>query len=128
MKKVVIIEDNQVIQQILKCWFIDEEFKVISLNRIYGLRQKIDLFKPDLIISDTKLPATEIGDLIKVIGSLKYPVIAISSTKDDDATTFATQIGAIASFTKPINLIGMFGFIYDHFNTNKSLTKKTTQR
>lgn len=127
MKKVVIIEDNQVIQQIFKCWFIDEEFKVIAFNKIEGLRQKIDSFKPDLIISDTMLPATATVDLIKVIGSLKYPVIAISSKKDDDATNFATRIGAIASFAKPINLIGMFGFIYDHFNA-KSLTKKTRQR
>lgn len=126
MKKVVIIEDNQLTLQILKCWFMDEEFQMMCINKVENLSQRISLFKPDLIITDIKLIATPTKKLLRVFRRVKFPVVVISSMKKDEVDYFTKRIGALASFTKPLNLIEIFGCIQDFFN-EKDRTMKTLQ-
>jgi DNA-binding response OmpR family regulator len=122
MKKVVIIEDNRVIQHILKSWFKEEEFKVVSLENTDHLVDKLETFRPDLIITDIMLPDTTAADMLKIFSNLEYPVIVISSMDDDDVSYFASRIGAIASFTKPIKVKEIFDFIHNFFTHNNQTT------
>lgn len=124
MKKIVIIEDNQMTLQILKSWFMHEEFKMICFAKIENLVQKISLFKPDLIITDIRLLATSTEELMGVLRRIKFPILVISLMKKDEVDYFASTTGAIASFAKPLNLIEIFGCIQDYFN-EKDLTMKT---
>ena len=125
MKKIVIIEDNQVIQHILRSWFSEEDFQVVSLDSIEGLTNKVRLFKPDLIITDIMIPNTTADELITVFNEIHVPIIVISSMDAEDVLFFAARIDAIGSFTKPIHLNELFGFIHDFFNNN--LNKKASQ-
>lgn len=115
MKKVVIIEDNSVIQHLLSSWFIDEDYNVLCLNNLDNLVEKIEGIKPDLIITDIMLPNNTATDLIDTFCKIKYPIIVLSSMEEEDVTFFADQIGAIAAFTKPVKMNEIFGFINEYF-------------
>lgn len=126
MKKIVIIEDHQMTLQILKSWFMHEEFQMMCYAKIENLFQKISLFKPDLIITDISLLATSTEELLGVFKRIKFPILVISLMKKDEVNYFASRTGAIASFTKPLNLIEIFGCIQDYFK-EKDQTMKTLQ-
>ena len=123
MKRIIIIEDNQVIQHILRSWFSEEDYQVVSLDSIEGLTNKVRLFKPDLIITDIMIPNTTADELISVFNDINTPIIVISSMDAEDVVFFAARINAIGSFTKPIHLNELFAFIHDFFNNN--LTSKS---
>lgn len=126
MKKVVIVEDNHVIQHILISWFADEDFQVISLEGIEDLVQKVAIFNPDLIITDIMLPNTTANEIIDVFTQIKCPVIVISSMDEEDVEYFSSRIGAIAAFNKPINIDEVFAFIREYFK-DKNLTTNPLQ-
>jgi DNA-binding response OmpR family regulator len=124
MKKVVIIEHNQLIQLILRSWLAEEEFDVMTIESSLKLGDRIIKFKPDLIITDNMLPNTNI--LVNTFSNLAYPKLVISSTEEKEVKLFAAKINAIAYFAKPINLIEIFGFIHDYF-FEKKRTKNSLQ-
>ena len=115
MKKIVIIEDNTVIQHLLSSWFIDDDYNVLFLSNLEGLTEKIEGMKPDLIITDIMLPNNTATDLIDTFCKIKYPIIVLSSMEKEDVVFFAFQIGAIAAFTKPVKMNEIVGFINEYF-------------
>jgi DNA-binding response OmpR family regulator len=124
MKKVVIIEHNQLIQLILRSWLTEEEFDVMPIKNSLNLSDRIIKFEPDLIITDNMLPNTT--NLVNTFSHLLYPKLIISSSEEKDVKLFAAKIKAIAYFAKPINLIEIFGFIHDYF-FEKKRTKNSLQ-
>lgn len=117
MKKVVIIEDNPVIQHLLKSWFMDDDFMVVSLNNTENLKEKVGEIKPNLIVTDIMLPNNTATDLINTFNEIKCPVIVVSSMEEEDIDFFANKIGAIAAFSKPVKMDEMFDFINTYFKT-----------
>lgn len=118
MKKVVIIEDNKVIQHILKYWFTSDDFQVLSLENIDHLIAKIDKYQPDLIITDIMMPETDGAEMISVFSKIDLPKIVISSMDEVDVVYFAKRINAIAYYPKPINIKEIFEFIHEYFLLN----------
>lgn len=115
MKKVVIIEDNPVIQHLLKSWFMEDDFMVVSLSNTESLQEKVDEIKPNLIVTDIMLPNNTASDLINTFNKINCPVIVVSSMEEEDIDFFADKIGAIAAFTKPVKMEEMFDFINSYF-------------
>lgn len=117
MKKVVIIEDDPVIQHLLKSWFMDDDFIVVSLDTTENLKEKVDEIKPNLIVTDIMLPNNTAADLINTFKKINCPVVVLSSMEEEDIDFFAEKIGAIAAYTKPVNMGEMFDFINGYFKT-----------
>lgn len=115
MKKVVIIEDNRVIQHLLSSQLSDDDYKVECLDSFDNLMDKIKLIDPDLIITDIMLPNGNVTEMIKTYQDLKCPIIVLSSMDNEDVEYFATEIGAIAAFTKPVNMNDIVEFINEYF-------------
>lgn len=115
MKKVIIIEDNPVVQHLLKSWFTDDDFIVVSLNNTENLKEKVEEIKPNLIVTDIMLPNNTAADLINTFNKINCPVIVLSSMEEEDIDFFANKIGAIGAFTKPVNMVEMFEFINMYF-------------
>ena len=124
MKKVVVIEQNQLIQRIVRSWLTEEEFDVMTIESTFKLNNRIIYFKPDLIITDNMLLNT--NSLVNTFSQLNYPKLVISSSEEKDVKLFAARIKALAYYAKPINLIEIFGFIHDYF-FEKNKTKNTQQ-
>ncbi len=89
MKKILIIEDNQEIQEIYKINFESEGFVVkTSIDWLEWIVQLLD-FKPDIIILDIMMPKMDGFEVLKTIkeqSSIKIPIIVCSNlnSKQDE--------------------------------------------
>jgi DNA-binding response OmpR family regulator len=124
MKKVVVIEQNQLIQLILRSWLTKGEFDVMTIESTIKLNDRIKKFQPDLIITDNMLLNTT--NLVNTFSQLIYPKLVISSSEEKDVKLFAAKIKAVAYYAKPINLKEVFVFVHDYF-FEKNRTKNSLQ-
>jgi DNA-binding response OmpR family regulator len=116
MKRIAIIEDNRIIQQLLSSWFDEEEFAVLRLTDTESLAERIRSFNPDLVITDIMIPNETPESLIFKLRSINRPKVVLSSMDRSEVQNFADSIGAIASFCKHSDIKEMFDFISDHFS------------
>lgn len=116
MKRIAIIEDNRIIQQLLSSWFDDEDFTVLRLTDTESLSDRIRSFNPDLVITDIMIPNETPESLIIKLRNINRPKVVLSSMDKPEVKNFADSIGAIASFCKHSDIKEMFDFITDHFN------------
>jgi DNA-binding response OmpR family regulator len=116
MKRIAIIEDNRIIQQLLSSWFDDEDFTVLRLTDTESLTERIKSFNPDLVISDIMIPNETPESLIIKLRNINRPKVVLSSMDRPEVKNFADSIGAIASFCKHSDIKEMFDFITDHFS------------
>jgi DNA-binding NtrC family response regulator len=124
MKKVVVIEQNQLIQLILRSWLTKGEFNVMTIESTIKLNDRIKKIQPDLIITDNMLLNTT--NLVNTFSQLIYPKLVISSSEEKDVKLFAAKIKAVAYYAKPINLKEVFVFVHDYF-FEKNRTKNSLQ-
>jgi DNA-binding response OmpR family regulator len=124
MKKVVVIEQNQLIQLILRSWLTKGEFDVMLIESTIKLNDRIKKFQPDLIITDNMLLNTT--NLVNTFSQLIYPKLVISSSEEKEVKLFAAKIKAVAYYAKPINLKEVFVFVHDYF-FEKNRTKNSLQ-
>ncbi len=88
MKKILIVDDEEVIRMLYSEELEDEGYKVITASHGRGLTEMIGREKPDLVVLDIKMAEHDGLDLLQVIRREFYdiPVIlcsAYSSFKGD---------------------------------------------
>jgi DNA-binding response OmpR family regulator len=110
VKKILIVEDNTVLQQLFHNWFATKKVELLSLYTAHHLAQRIESFRPDLIITDILLPDTTAEELIHCYARIHVPIIVLSSMEQDDLSFFSNEIHAIKAFKKPINMMEVMNF------------------
>lgn len=115
MKKVILIEDNRIIREIVSAWLIDEDCEVKTLTNTNKLEQVIRVFQADLLITDIMLPNTTATELIQCFSVIHVPIVVLSSMDKEDILYFSNRIGALAFFQKPLELKDLFVFLHDFF-------------
>jgi len=108
MKKILIIEDDKIIKDIIEFILKKEGYQVeVAFDGLVGL-SKIKSFQPDLVITDVLLPyksGLEIISFSKHYNPLT-PVIVISALGKEDITVIeAFKLGATDILAKPFNPI-----------------------
>ena len=106
MKKIVIIEDDKIIINILEFLFKKEGFEThIAKDGIEGI-EKISTIRPDLIVSDIMMPYKS-GLEITLFSKTNYPeipIIMISALGKEDQTVIeVANLGVDAFFAKPFD-------------------------
>lgn len=104
LSKILIIEDELKIQQIVKAYLEKAEFQVYTAND--GLRglEAIRVYQPDLIILDLMLPQLSGEELLsKVRQSSEVPIIILSAKSSEDERIFGLNIGADDYLVKPFS-------------------------
>jgi DNA-binding response OmpR family regulator len=126
MKRIAIIEDNRIIQQLLSSWFDEETYLVLRLTDTFGLAERIKNFDPDLVITDIMLPNETPESLIFKLNTISYPKIVLSSMDRREVSEFADKIKAEAAFCKHSDIKEMFDYITDFFqNAEKNEIMET---
>lgn len=115
MKRIAIIEDNRIIQQLLSSWFDEETYMVLRITDTMGLAERIRNFHPDLVITDIMLPNETPESLIFKLNSIEYPKIVLSSMERSEVSDFAQKVRAEAAFCKHSDIKEMFDFITEFF-------------
>lgn len=106
MKKIIIIEDDKIIINILDFLLKKEGFEThIATNGIDGI-EKITAVRPDLIISDIMMPYKS-GLEITLFSKTNFPeipIIIISARgKEDQTVTEVANLGVDVFIAKPFD-------------------------
>lgn len=103
--KVMVIEDERDIRDILKSLLEDEGFQVIALETGQNLLEDIRAHSPDLLLLDQVLPGkTGVEVVQEVRGSDEYsklPIIMVTGLSGEDDKVAALDLGADDYVTKP---------------------------
>lgn len=96
MKKILIVEDDQSLSEALQTRLGTEGFKVeVAINGKEGL-EKIDQFKPDLILLDIIMPIMDGITMLKEIKkrAIKTPVIILTNLTEGEVVGEALESGS----------------------------------
>lgn len=104
MQRILIIDDEREITDVLNDYFAAEGYEVLSCyDGADGLVQ-FEKFKPHLVILDIMLPYIEGTDILRSIrGKSDVPVIMISAKKDDRDKLESLGMGADEYVEKPFS-------------------------
>lgn len=107
MAKILIVDDELGIRELLSEILHDEGHTIEMAPNATTARQILPRFAPDLVLLDIWMPDTDGVTLLKEWGSsgqLVMPVIMMSGHATIDTAVEATKIGAIAFLEKPITM------------------------
>jgi len=105
MDKILIIEDDKVMNNLLTGWLRNNNFSVeSSVNGTNGIN-KVKTFKPDILILDVDLPDLNGFEVLKRVSAIDRELVTIMITgygNVKDAVT-AMKMGALNYVSKPFN-------------------------
>ncbi len=106
MKKILIVDDDFEIREILYTYLIENKFTVETAENLKIAEQKVHTFIPDLILLDMHLPDGDGIDFLKLLKqqNIKSHVIMVTGETDKNIALNALDLGASDYITKPINL------------------------
>ncbi|WP_034552043.1 response regulator transcription factor [Carnobacterium funditum] len=104
MTKVLIVDDEKVIREVLEAYFVKEGWKVLfASNGVEGLK-KVGDQSPDLIILDLMLPdisGEEVCRLVRMDSNI--PILMLTAKSAEDDLINGLVIGADDYVTKPFS-------------------------
>ena len=104
MKKILIVEDEEIIRNLLKTLLKNSGYKVITLENFNNTEEDIKNAKSDLILLDINLPNINGEMLLKEIRKeLDTPVIMVTSRVGEIDEVLSISYGADDYITKPYN-------------------------
>ncbi len=104
MKKILIVEDEEIIRNELKTLLKNSGYKVITLENFNNTEEDIKNAKSDLILLDINLPNINGEMLLKEIRKeLDTPVIMVTSRVGEIDEVLSISYGADDYITKPYN-------------------------
>lgn len=107
MKKILIIEDDELLSKILADTLLKAGFDAIKTVDAYQGQQATISMKPDLILLDLMLPAGNGIDLLRNVRASfqtqNIPVVVITAYKDEEVRKEAETLGVQGFFTKPFD-------------------------
>jgi len=103
-KKVLVVDDEPQIVEVLERYLLDEGF---SVERAYDGKAAIELFnaaKPDLVLLDLKIPVVSGLDVFRQLRSASNtPIIMVTSRTDETDRVVGLELGADDYVTKPFS-------------------------
>jgi len=110
-KTVLLIDDEAQWLDLIREALADESYRVITANSGESALKKIERKKPDLIVSDVRMPVINGFDLFEKIKSnpklRAIPYVFMSSIDDFDARKTARELGADDYMEKPFDAEGI---------------------
>ncbi|MGZ3776324.1 MAG: response regulator [Mucilaginibacter sp.] len=121
-KKILIIEDDEDILQVLETVLVHNDYTVNGLERTDDILKSIEQYSPDLVLTDYLLSGTNGGKICQQIKSHKetchIPVILISAYPE--LAISLGHFGFDAFITKPFDINVLVNKIGELVNENKT--------
>jgi two-component system, response regulator, stage 0 sporulation protein F len=106
MKKVLVVEDEELLCKVYAATLKDNNYEVLLATDAYSALENIKTGKPDLIVLDIKLPEISGLRLLQQVRSLdkKVPII-LCTAYDSFRTDYEVWSGEVADYiVKPVKL------------------------
>ncbi|NDW13858.1 sigma-54-dependent Fis family transcriptional regulator [Bacteroides sp. 214] len=120
MKRILIVEDDLTFALMLQTWLGKKGFMVATVSSVLHAKKNIEQEKPDLILSDLRLPDEDGISLLKWIKKqqLQTPFIMMTSYADIQTAVTAIKLGANDYIAKPVNPDELLRKINESFATS----------
>ena len=106
MKKILLIEDDSDIREMLLDYLQGEGYEVLALTDGVSVCKDIDVSEFDLVLVDLMLPHMNGFEIIKKIRRVStIPIIIITSKNSDADKAFGLSLGADDYVTKPFSIV-----------------------
>ncbi|AQM58885.1 response regulator transcription factor [Clostridium baratii] len=102
--KILIIEDESDIQNILRYSFIKEKFKVRCASCGTDGIEICEIFNPDIVILDLMLPDISGFEVLKNLTKYNIPIIMLTARHDIVDKVLGLELGADDYITKPFDI------------------------
>lgn len=104
MQKILIVDDEPQIRDILRLYFEKEEFEVIEAVDGAQALLKLQECKPELVLLDIMMPVLDGLEVCKQIRRISnVPIIMLTARSEDDDRILGLEIGADDYIGKPFN-------------------------
>lgn len=106
MKRILVIDDDKMLQRAIAFKLRAENYEVITADDVYSALELIDKHKIDGVISDIMMPdisGLSLLSLLKQFYFNRIPVIVISSLGKEQAGQTALELGAYTFLEKPLD-------------------------
>jgi len=104
-EKIIVVEDEFYINDILTTALEEEKFQVLSLFNGELLKENLMDFVPDIVLLDVNLPDINGFELCKYINKeLSIPIILITARNDVVDKVLGLELGAHDYITKPFHI------------------------
>jgi DNA-binding NtrC family response regulator len=125
MKKILIIDDDELMRETLISYLSNENYSVIIAENGNQGFEIIKKEKPDIVISDIRMPYLNGLELLKIIkeSSFNIPCLLMTAYDDMESTIKAMQLGAYDYLEKPIEK-DKFNFIIKRALETKELSDR----
>ncbi|HCZ05805.1 MAG: two-component system, OmpR family, alkaline phosphatase synthesis response regulator PhoP [Thermotogota bacterium] len=105
-KKILVVDDSEVLRKIMEFNLKRAGFEVIqATNGLEGL-EVIEKEKPDLVFLDIMMPKMDGFTVLKHLkerNMLNIPIVVVTAKGGEDDAEQATKLGATAVITKPFS-------------------------
>ncbi|MFT5697346.1 MAG: DNA-binding NtrC family response regulator [Desulforhopalus sp.] len=101
---ILLVDDEEVLRESISDFLEDRDYKVFTAENGYTALEIFKKEKPDLILSDLRMPEMDGLELLQTIGTLspETPLIVVSGTGRISDTIQALQFGAWDYILKPV--------------------------
>lgn len=122
-EKILIIEDDKDIKNILSDYLISEGFEVNSCDNGGKAIAAFNSFNPDIIVLDIMLPEVDGIEICRIIRSKSLvPIIMLSAKSGDIDKILSLGVGADDYITKPFSPMEIIARIKAHLRRYKTFS------
>ena len=107
MKKILVAEDNKLIQQTIAYKLVKDGFEVITVDDGKSCLEKLEDTEVDLLITDLFMPFINGHEVISTIRNewkKNLPIMVLSSAGSEETVLKAFELGADDYMVKPFSL------------------------
>ncbi|HAH22784.1 MAG TPA: response regulator [Prolixibacteraceae bacterium] len=107
MKRILVAEDNKLIQQTIAYKLVKDGFEVITVDDGKACLEKLESLEVDLLITDLFMPFINGHEVISTIRNewkKNLPIMVLSSAGSEETVLKAFELGADDYMVKPFSL------------------------
>ena len=107
MKRILVAEDNRLIQQTIAYKLIKDGFEVITVDDGKACLEKLESNEVDLLITDLFMPFVNGHEVISTIRNewkKQLPIMVLSAAGSEETVLKAFELGADDYMVKPFSL------------------------
>lgn len=132
MKKIILVEDDSRLSQLIQTYLADHGFEVICLEDGSQLLEKVRLSLPDLIILDIMLPGEDGFALCrKIRPDYSGPLLFMTAKSSDFDQVLGLELGADDYIIKPVEprvLLARINALFRRAGENNEQTQNSEEK
>ena len=103
-KRILLLDDSAITLEMEKAVLEDRGHKVAVARNLLEFQEQLDLFQPEIILTDLMMPDISGKDIVRVLKqdfhTEKIPIVLFSSKPEEELAAIAEQAGADGFLSK----------------------------